>query len=127
LLGHATQEDDVERFAGDAFDIPVLCRLDIDITIVRKKTSAKQRKLLSAAFELLAAAHDGQGGTNGHFIGDGISFANIAITAYVEWLLVHSDEVEYVLTLTAYSGKGFSTTRSRRSADVWSMENWIGG
>jgi glutathione S-transferase len=71
----------------------------LDLATQEKRAAAEQRALVSAALDRLAAALDAQGGTNGHFIGDSITFANLAAAAYVEWFMAVSDEGEYILAL----------------------------
>jgi glutathione S-transferase len=44
-------------------------------------------------------ALDAQGGMNGHFVGDSITFADLAAAAYVEWFMALSEEPEYILAL----------------------------
>jgi glutathione S-transferase len=71
----------------------------LNIATMEKKSSAEQQELISAALYRLAAALDAEGGTNGHFIGDSITFADLAAAAYIKWFTVISDEAEYVMTL----------------------------
>jgi glutathione S-transferase len=71
----------------------------LDLATQEKKPAAEQRALVSAALDRLAAALDAQGGTNGHFVGDSVTFADFAAAAYVEWFMALSDEGEYILAL----------------------------
>jgi glutathione S-transferase len=71
----------------------------LDVTTLKKTSAAEQREVLAAALDRLAAALNAQGGTNGHFFGDSISFADLAAAAYVECFMVVADEPQYILTL----------------------------
>jgi glutathione S-transferase len=69
----------------------------LDVTTLKKTSPEEQREVLTAALERLAAALDAQRGTNGHFIGDSITFADLAALAYVECFMVVADEPENIL------------------------------
>jgi glutathione S-transferase len=71
----------------------------LDLATQEKRAAAEQRALVSAALDRLAEALDAQGGTNGHFVGDSVTFADLAAAAYVEWFMALSDEPEYILAL----------------------------
>jgi glutathione S-transferase len=78
----------------------------VDITTLERQPAAEQRELITPALDRLAAALDAQGGTNGHFAGDSITFADLAAAAFVKWFMVVSDDAEYVLTVNGGRWKG---------------------
>jgi glutathione S-transferase len=64
---------------------------------VANQSPQQTREVLTTGLNKLAAAIDAQGGSNGHVIGDTLTFADIAAAAYVEWFLVNTKESDHIL------------------------------
>jgi glutathione S-transferase len=89
VLGKASQAVYDER----------LQRLGADIASVEHMSAAEKRARLEAGLGRLAAAIDAEGGQGGHVVGDSITFADIAVAAFIEFFRVCTDEGEHILTL----------------------------
>jgi glutathione S-transferase len=72
---------------------------NLDLGAVERMTPAEKRARVEAGLGRLAAAVDAQGGQGGHVIGNSITFADLAVAAFVEFFRVGTDEGEHILTL----------------------------
>jgi glutathione S-transferase len=72
---------------------------NLDLSIVERMTPAEKRARLEAGLGRLAAAIDAQGGQGGHVVGNSITFADLAVAAFIEFFRVGTDEGEHILTL----------------------------
>jgi glutathione S-transferase len=72
---------------------------NLDLASVERMSAEEKRARVTAGLGRLAAAVDAQGGQGGHVIGDSITFADLAVAAFVEFFRVGTDEGEHILTL----------------------------
>jgi glutathione S-transferase len=72
---------------------------NLDLDGVERMSAEEKRARVTAGLGRLAAAVDAQGGQGGHVIGDSITFADLAVAAFVEFFRVGTDEGEHILTL----------------------------
>jgi glutathione S-transferase len=73
--------------------------MGIDLGTVERMSAEEKRARVTAGLGRLAAAVDAQGGQGGHVIGNSITFADLAVAAFVEFFRVGTDEGEHILTL----------------------------
>jgi glutathione S-transferase len=76
-----------------------LLSMGADLSSVERLSPAEKRARVAAGLDRLAAAIDAQGGQGDHVIGDSITFADVAVAAYIEFFRVSTDESEHILTL----------------------------
>jgi glutathione S-transferase len=80
------------------FDVR-LPAMGVDLGAIERLSAEEKRARVAAGLDGLATAIDAQGGQGGHVVGDSITFADLAVAAFVEFFRVSTGEREHILTL----------------------------